>query len=156
MREILFRGKTVDNYKTKKNKWVYGVYFKDELDYSWIINNGNDNDGMFILVDENTVGQYSYVKDRNGTKVFEDDIVKLTCYDDDNPPFAIMIFDEEERMFKLAYNTGETSPDEFEEEFIEVVGNIWDNPELAEQIEGQHKKEVEEYWRDVIGITNMM
>lgn len=56
MREILFRGKRIDN-----GEWITGVFEPD-------------------LVFKDTIGQYSGLMDKNGKKIFEGDIL---CFDDE-------------------------------------------------------------------------
>lgn len=84
MREILFRGKSVIT-----GEWIEGdlidwrVVFSGE-DYSGRIFIANSVHGKIELqeIDSKTLGQYSGIKDRNGKRIFEGDIVKY-FYDGD-------------------------------------------------------------------------
>ena len=124
MREILFRGKRIDN-----GEWVEGGYKCEKV--------GEYFTAVFIVehltsgvwenhrVNPATVGQYTGLADKNGKKVFEGDIVSTDgdmyiCYwDIGNIEFALK---SELETFGIGY----VYPD------VEVVGNIDDNPELME------------------------
>lgn len=133
MREIIFRGKRVDN-----NEWVEGFYvnvpehYKQEMSgKSYIV---SINNGLFMEVIPETVGEYTGLKDQNGKKIFEGDIVKYRpgywrnlihsvveyCADKWNYP----AFDLKDHDYVQLTHMGQIE--------LEVVGTIHDNPELLE------------------------
>lgn len=138
-REILFRGKRVDN-----GEWVYGFYNRCEarLTYteehyknnprSWIQTLENDGfAGQLVHVDTNTVGQYTGLTDKNGNKIFEGDIVLKRTYNG-KKPFPVT-FDS--GMFHCGYGGGSSTATHgytLDDRQIEIIGNIFDNPELME------------------------
>lgn len=119
MREILFRGKRVDN-----GEWLYGCYYHcigTAYGATFIV----VNDFGFIEVIPHTVGQYTGLTDKKGKKIFEGDIVKnsrdvgLLYYKEKNSAFTV-------KGWEYGYWLWHDKED------IEVIGNIYDNPELLE------------------------
>ena len=135
MREILFRGKSVDN-----GEWVYGFYSPVNLPIFG--NQGhfiNENGFRAVEVIPETVGEYTGLTDKNGKKVFEGDIVKTWRNTIGKIEFGQYWDEEIEEDF---YGYAWIGKDEYGESITlsinkcwnghEVIGNIHDNPELLE------------------------
>ena len=134
MREILFRGKCLDD-----GEWIFGYYTGPVGIYSsHEICDISDPIGSRIDVDPVTIGQYTGLTDKNGTKIFEGDIVRavLKASKSSLPfewPAAPVVY--KGSSFGLAYksNFGFVRLDGFAPTVTcEVIGNVHDNPELME------------------------
>ena len=142
-REILFRGKRTDN-----GEWVEGYFIKTKLgkdtspsDVVFVPWKENRNEEWgWIKVDPDTLCQYTGLTDKNGKKIWENDIIKTSRYGKDDGKgsnfagfdiFSVQWDDEgfalysKWRRFNLRDNNG-----------YEVIGNIFDNPELLTTNEG--------------------
>lgn len=119
MREILFRGKRVDN-----GEWVEGYYMDD----GYINQPFTELGGRFddtIEVDPETVGQYTGLTDKNGKKIFEGDICKHISNYSGNTVISVVTYTDGHFLALVDEHSG------FElSEKLEVIGNIHDNPEL--------------------------
>lgn len=124
MREILFRGKRIDN-----GEWVYG-----DLTHS-VYKIGDTCVGKYGCetgmhqVDPSTVGQYTGLTDKNGILIFEGDVVAYRDYGNlavawDDGAFQLM---REDTFYDML--------DHYTLGFAAVIGNRWDNPELLEEKE---------------------
>lgn len=136
MREYLFRGKRKDN-----EEWVHGdlwcnPYGKRVVCIVSPINNQGTTGGN--EVDAETVGQYTGMVDKNGTKIFEGDIVEFTDSDGDTTLYEVF-WDGNNGKFAIAASGNRNYVDDFElfdelfernEYFklFEVIGNIFENP----------------------------
>ena len=126
MREILFRAKRDKKY-CPTQKWTYGVPFID-----------HEGDCIFktaateLVVDPKTVGQYTGLTDKNGTKIFEGDIVAGAVHWLERYKNGVVAF--RDGSFGLIWHRGDieqfnafTSMCNVE---YEVIGNVHDNHEL--------------------------
>ncbi len=135
MREILFRGKRLDN-----GEWYYGSYLILRLpdcdwtgktrgqaeDVHYIVNQGDVN----YAVDPATAGQYTGQKDKNGKRLFDGDIVQKIHTEDGRDVKGLVEWDNESASFIISTSQG---PDDFcisRAASFEKIGNRWDNPEL--------------------------
>ena len=121
MREIEFRGKLTNN-----RGWAYGNLSIKPHNECAIITPDNTPLGRYGKVEIETVGQYTGLKDQNGTKVFEGDILEFE-FESIGKQKAIVYYSDRYASFCL------NPVDNFQYALIRdgrVIGNIYDNPEL--------------------------
>ena len=148
MREILFRGK----YSKKSPDWIEGSFHRDEdtniceIAYRYYKKEGETKAGIWVygVVDPETVGQYTGLKDKNGKKIFEGDIVRLTDEHNEMEWTAVVVFGNPNGEYNWGWQLkaiGEFDGNkdillwvDMEESgaYCEIIGNIHDNPELVE------------------------
>jgi len=148
-REILFKAKHKDT-----GKWIEGFYcskrdttycFTEDYErnpvdtHHYIIQDqmtdwGLPNELRLYEIDPSTLCQFTGLTDKNGKKIFENDI----CSTDIKRPYAFVVFRNGCFMYQL--NDGEekdyfdimmpTEPLVTSDKYTEVIGNIFDNPEF--------------------------
>lgn len=123
MREILFRGKRIDN-----GKWVKGYLYRlsEKLNPFILL---KSEKGASYEVDQKTVGQYTGMLDKNGTKIFEGDICNFCNSDGELTNYEVLWFGRK-WVVREANSNAVDDLDLFFCERSVVIGNIYDNPEL--------------------------
>lgn len=138
MREILFRAKS-------NQTWYYGYVYPDYESPRrniWRIATPNED---ILMIDTNTICEWTGLTDKNNVKIFEGDIVKtnderikhISCTD----TFVIKFINGN---YYICYTdiiadddticTLRCWSDKSEESVIEVIGNIYDNPDILNAV----------------------
>lgn len=140
MREILFRGKRIDN-----GDWIYGnlIIIKRLIGTEYYVSsqNGIDNGKSYrFSVNPTTVGQYTGLIDKNGKKIFEGDILKvhdlIPLFDGYNSEEICyngkVMYIGNQGMYACEGNGDGNALCALNLDECQVIGNIYDNPELLE------------------------
>ena len=125
MRIIKFRGK-----KPSNGEWVYGslVCSKDiEPAIYFQTGNGSVKTMDYVYVNQETIGQFTSLYDKNGKEIYEGDILKVQGTDEKiEVRFVRGVF-----AFLWNGNLDEEAPiNAPTQEWAEIIGNIHDNPTL--------------------------
>lgn len=139
MREILFRGKRVDN-----GEWVEGylvctgneeAYILDvPADFSYGDNGNRVRIGCFKKVDFSTLGQHTGLQDKNGNKIFDSDIVSAPYWRGQKVEMMKGLIEFSKGAFSVVWQ--DTMYGKHFAGYVTdmvIIGNIFDNPELWEE-----------------------
>lgn len=147
MREIMFRGKRIDN-----DEWVYGSFVMDATELRRRENFPNspiwadgfirrydfENEKIEMYeVDRESVGQYTGLTDKNGKKIFEGDILEVNCKEFFEAKHIVyrVEWDRCNCEFSATLKSGATGTGVAYIPLYaaEVIGNVYDHPELLER-----------------------
>jgi uncharacterized phage protein (TIGR01671 family) len=133
MRKILFRGKDVETGEWRMGSYYFGSMYYELLDdKKYYI--ADDNASLYYEVIPETVGQYTGIDDKNGSKIFKGDIISFSGCDYDGEEYmrykATGFVEFANGAFCIKDDDMWYEANFFED--CEVVGNIHDNPELLE------------------------
>ena len=136
MRTIKFRG-----YSIKEERFIYGDLLTFENCFGISETEGERN---FYIVETNSIGQFTGLYDKNGNEIYENDILQVKIDGKEYNPLLVVYSEVYAGFCMLSENTLNNviykphrpiNPnwwDEIKNE-IEIIGNIYDNPELFKQ-----------------------
>ena len=131
----LFRGKRTDDYE-----WTEGYLFKiwNRTFLLWGMTNDVPN---MVEVKPETVGQYTGLRDKNGKRIFEGDIVTPAIRTDDFYYEEVCIGNFDVGNHYGCYGVFTKSKTEYgydncliDGDYREVVGNVYDTPKLLDRL----------------------
>ena len=121
MREIKFRGINIAD-----GEWIYGSLVKVGKDYH-ILGGGETEAHEYNVVDEESIGQYTGLKDINRKEIYEGDILKLI---DDKDTMYVKWDEQSVEFYLRGLNNKAAVLNVWHVDDTEVIGNFFENKEL--------------------------
>jgi uncharacterized phage protein (TIGR01671 family) len=128
-----YRGRIKDS-----TVWVYGYYTKSPQGIARIWSPVTKDNGESYLydyvVDPETVGQYTGLKDRHGQEIYEGDILR-----DDEMGLNVVRWEDGSFWLEMFYEGNQSLMEHLSDynEVCEIIGNIYENPELLKGEESE-------------------
>ena len=117
--------------KEKKMVAIIGIDFNYEyIRYTEDGNLFNENYKTVAFKDIELL-QFSGAKDKAGQELYEADVIKFNDGIDDI--YGLISYDDEDATYRVSYENITEHLSDLEEDF-EIVGNIFENPDLHEQL----------------------
>ena len=130
MREIKFRGKDYNN------KWRYGDLVQEKWGQGKAIMIKKDKTAWSVL--EETLGQYTGLKDKNGKEIYEGDIIFDSFYERKAKVVFLegafwLDYIDDFKEYETIHKRYQLIANYDNKSVLEVIGNIYDNLELLEK-----------------------
>ena len=138
----LYRAKRKNWRELPKEKWWVEGYYAYMQPYHYIM--PKDNFDSWIEIDEKTLCACTGLKSKNGKPIWENDVVKCVDVNAETEFFAVVEFGNPNGFYSWGYQLKHIRGDEPNLDILlwidmeetgatcEIIGNIFDNPELLE------------------------